>query len=272
MLATTSLLALLAFSATANAQPYWEDYNEPIESENSVSHWNFELKAGPYYPSVDDSASGASPFADVFGEKWKVMTIFGLDRYFAFPSGQLGITGTIGFSNRSAKAFALGPDGEPFRNDAGELVRSKGDSTSFRLMPTSLGAVYRFTLLDEDYGIPIVPYGKLSLAYYLWWFTDPNGDTSESPTVECPDAGSAGSMCDGNFGRGGSLGYQATLGVAIRAERLDPGAELSLRTELGIEHAGFFAEVQLAQVDGFGASDKLSVGDTTWFGGINFEF
>jgi len=272
VVATTAFLALLAFSATANAQAYWDDYNEEIETEDETSHWNFELKVGPYSPNVDASAGGMTPFADVYGEKWKVMTIFGLDRYFAFPSGQLGITGTIGFSNRSAKAFALGPDGQPFEDSNGDLKRSPGDSTGFRLMPTSVGAVYRFTRLDDDYGIPVVPYGKLALAYYLWWFTDPSGETSESPTAACPDAGMSGSTCDGNFGRGGSFGYQATLGLALRAERIDPSAELSLRTEMGIEHAGFFVEIQLADVDGFGASDKLSVGDTTWFGGINFEF
>ncbi|MCP4447738.1 MAG: hypothetical protein GY811_20735, partial [Myxococcales bacterium] len=276
VMATAGAIALLAFSATASAQTYWDEYNEPLESDNPASHWNFEMKFGPYSPSVDDSSGGMTPFSDVYGEKWKVMTIFGLDRYFAFPSGQLGITGTIGFSNRSAKAYALGPDGEPYESTTGEwkgeLVRSKGDSTSFRLMPTSLGAVYRFTDLDEKYGIPVVPYGKFALAYYLWWFTDPSGDTSEIPTSACPDAGMPGSDCDGNLGRGGSFGYQATVGVAIRAERIDPGAELSLRTEMGIEHAGFFVEIQRADVDGFGASKKLSVGDTTWFGGINFEF
>ena len=43
-------------------------------------------------------------------------------------------------------------------------------------------------------------------------------------------------------------------------------------TELGIEHAGLVAEMTYASVDGFGADDKLAVGDVTWFGGIHFEF
>ncbi|HEU5055285.1 MAG TPA: hypothetical protein VFU21_02115, partial [Kofleriaceae bacterium] len=72
--------------------------------------------------------------------------------------------------------------------------------------------------------------------------------------------------------RGGSLGWQATAGIAVRAERIDPDAEQSLRNELGIEHAGLVIEATHARVDGFGSDRKLSVGDTTWFGGINFEF
>ena len=71
-------------------------------------------------------------------------------------------------------------------------------------------------------------YGKASLAYSLWWFTDSGGDTSESRTPACPNAGSPDAGCDGNFGRGGSLGYQATIGLALRAERLDP-LEIGLR-------------------------------------------
>ncbi len=273
LMATTSVLFLVALGASAHAQPYWDELNEPLEAGDSVPHWNAEMKLGPYYPGVDDEFSAEmGPFEEVFGSKWKLMGAVSLDRYFAFPMGQLGVTGSLGYSSRSAAAFELGPDGRPFRNSQGELVRSKGDTVGFRLLPTSLGVVYRFTGLDDNFGIPLVPYGKASLAYYLWWFTDPSGNTSESRTSACPDAGMPDSTCTGNLGRGGSLGYQATIGLALRAERLDPSAETSLRTEMGIEHAGFFIEGTLAQVDGFGASDKLTVGDTTWFGGINFEF
>jgi hypothetical protein len=42
--------------------------------------------------------------------------------------------------------------------------------------------------------------------------------------------------------------------------------------ESGIEHAGFYAEYSLGKVDGFGSDKKLSVGDATWFAGVDFEF
>ena len=57
----------------------------------------------------------------------------------------------------------------------------------------------------------------------------------------------------------------------MRAERIDLDAARSMR-EGGLLHASFFAEFQLAKVDGFGSSKKLSVGDNTWFAGVNFEF
>jgi hypothetical protein len=42
--------------------------------------------------------------------------------------------------------------------------------------------------------------------------------------------------------------------------------------ESGIQHAGFYGEFSYGKVDGFGSSTKLSVGDTTWFAGAEFEF
>jgi len=33
-----------------------------------------------------------------------------------------------------------------------------------------------------------------------------------------------------------------------------------------------YAELSLAKVDGFGSATKLSVGDRTWFAGVDFEF
>lgn len=268
-----SSVLLLALGATAHAQPYWDELNEPVEEDSLISHWNFEIKFGPYFPDVDSEFDGSDgPFEEMFGTSSNLMTVLVLDRYFAFPSGQLGVSGSMGFNKQYAKAFTVDDMGNVLRNGDGTAIRSSGDVTKFRLFPTSIGAVYRFTRLDEEFGIPVVPYGRASLAYYLWYFSDPSGDVSEAPTPSCMDPGGSGSTCTGNRARGGSLGYQASIGLALRAERLDPTAEVSLRTQMGIEHAGFFVELQVAQVDGFGSDKKLSVGDTTWFGGINFEF
>ena len=61
------------------------------------------------------------------------------------------------------------------------------------------------------------------------------------------------------------------MGLAIRAERVDSDAAISMRNS-GIQHAGFYGEWSVGKVDGFGTDTKLSVGDSTWFAGVNFEF
>ena len=70
---------------------------------------------------------------------------------------------------------------------------------------------------------------------------------------------------------GATIGYQGSIGLAIRAERVDAAAAASMRAS-GLVHAGFYAELSMAKVDGFGSDVKLSVGDTTWFAGVDFEF
>lgn len=268
------IVLLLASAQVASAQPWWESAGEPVQAEVGAApvHWDLEIKFGPYVPAVDsefDLASGeAGPFEEMFGDGPFLMSGMTLDRYFVYPAGQLGVTGSLGFLTKSARAFQVDDNGDVVTNEDGVPIRAPGDSNKFRLIPMSLGVVYRYTQLDDLYHIMVVPYGRLGLSYYVWWVTSPSGDIAEVPTADCPDLDG----CTGNKARGGSLGWQATGGLALRLERIDPDAEVALRTELGIEHAGLMIEYTYAVVDGFGSDKKLSVGDTTWFGGINFEF
>jgi hypothetical protein len=144
--------------------------------------------------------------------------------------------------------------------------RSEGDSNTFRLFPLTLSAVYRFTYLDDEFGIPVVPYARAGLGYYVWWVRAPNGDFAES----CKGGGDA-MGCPKTTAAGASLGFVGSVGLAIRAERIDVSAARSMR-ESGIEHAGFYGEYSIGKVDGFGSDKKLSVGDATWFAGVDFEF
>jgi hypothetical protein len=259
-------ILLLALSPrVASAQPWWEGYDEPVQEQAGPAqpNWGLEIKLGPYFPDVDQEfGDGEGPFERMFGDGPLLMSQITLDRYFLYPLGQLGLSASLGFLTRSANAFKTNEDGSRSED------RSVGDKTVFRLFPASLGVVYRFTQLDDQLRIPVVPYGRVGLSYYYWWVTKPSGGTAEAPTDDCPDL----MGCEGEPGRGGSLGWQATAGLAVRIERIDPDAEVSLRTELGIEHAGLIFEFTYAKVDGFGSSEKMSVGDATWFGGINFEF
>ncbi|MBT8495921.1 MAG: hypothetical protein KJO07_22950 [Deltaproteobacteria bacterium] len=247
-----AVLAVLAVPALASAQPYWDELDEEITEQGpSRPMWNVGIKLGPYTPSIDDEFSGEGPFERTFGSKDGLMTQVDVEWFFAYPAGQLGLALSLGFHSKSGGAFT--------RDEDGELQRIEdGENTSFRLYPTTLSAVYRLTLLDDQLGIPVVPYGRLGLAYYYWQITRPGGDLAETDS--------------GGKGRGGSLGWQGSIGVAVRAERIDEAAAASLRNEFGVDHAGFYAELNLAEVDGFGSGSKLSVGDFTWFAGVNFEF
>ena len=116
-----------------------------------------------------------------------------------------------------------------------------------------------------------MPYVRAGFGYYAWWITAPDGNfatvcTNGSYTMGVPTPG-----CTLNHADGGSLGIVGSIGIQVRAERIDASAAQSMR-ESGLLHAGIFAEYSLAKVDGFGSDTKLSVGDNTFFGGVDFEF
>ncbi len=278
------VLVLVALGASAHAQPYWDEPGGPADQASASrshelrSEWAFDLKFGPYLPDIDAEFSltpmdgdpaclSEGPYNCMFGGGG-LMTMMELDRFFLYPSGQLGIGVGLGWFKETANAYVIADDGRPEIDDDGKLVRSEGDETTFRILPVWVNAVYRFTNLDDEIGIPLVPYGKIGVSYYIWSIARPDGEISSVPD----DPMCTAEDCNQNKARGASLGWQGTLGIALRAERLDKKMAQSLRSELGIEHSGFFVEMTMAKVDGFGADDKLTLGDTTWFAGINFEF
>ncbi|MBA3542076.1 MAG: hypothetical protein H0T79_20845 [Deltaproteobacteria bacterium] len=268
--ATTVVLLLALAPGVAHADdgggydPYWNDpgngSTQFAEDERWVK-WHVGVRVGPYTPEIDDQLGGMAPgpYKQMFGG-YSIVPMLDIDRILWRGFGQLGIGGNIGFMSKKERAWLDGSDpADPDR------PRAMGDENKFRLIPLALSAVYRFSYLDDVYGIPIVPYVKAGLAYYIWWVDAPNGDfayTCKSGT---------GPSCDKNTAAGASLGFQGSIGLAIRAERIDKGAANSMH-ESGIEHAGFYAELSMAKVNGFGDSSKLSVGDTTWFAGVDFEF
>jgi hypothetical protein len=258
-LAAAAVLAVCARAAPAAAQgdPYWDDFGTEVyvePAEVAVAYWNVGIKVGPYTPDIDSEfMTSPGPYERMYGGA-AIMGLLDVERFFLFPLGQVGVFGTAGFAQKTANAFASCPADEP---DCMPETRADGDQTSFRLMPLALGAVYRFTMFDDQWHVPVVPYARAGLSYYLWWITAPDGTLSE---------------IDGDRALGASLGWQGSLGLAVRAERLDAQSARNLRNDLGIDHAGFYGEVMYADVGGFGAEGKLRVGALTWFGGLNFEF
>ncbi len=266
-----------AAEIVSKPSPYWDNFDGNDVFSLPVPLWNLALKIGPYHPAIDDEpgiakdSQGRGPFERMFPGTAPMFQIQ-LDRFLFHGFGQLGVSATLGYYRNGDNAYLTDAMGNVEFTPEGNPRRSATERNHINLLPTSLGVTYRFTALDDNWGIPLVPYGRAALSYYLWWFRSPNGDLSESPTASCTSAMLAAGDCDGNKGLGGTLGYEVSVGIALRAERIDSGAAANLRNEAGIDHAGFFVELSYAKVDGLGADKKLHVGDATWLAGVNFEF
>jgi hypothetical protein len=269
-LATAGVFLLLPVHAHAQT-PYWEDdtisdtqEDLPIGDPERVK-WHAGVRVGPYVPGIDaqiDKPTGKydGPYEQMFGG-YSILPVIDIERFFYRGFGQAGLGVSVGYMGKKAHAWEAGSD----PNDA-MRPRAEGDNNTFRLFPVTLSAVYRFTYLDDEYGIPLVPYARAGLGYYVWWIVAPNGDFASSCTTGGDTMG-----CDKTTAAGASLGFVGSIGLAIRAERIDVSAARSMR-ESGIEHAGFYGEYSVGKVDGFGSDKKLSVGDATWFAGVDFEF
>jgi hypothetical protein len=267
--------ALVLASTPAAAQPaydpYWSDREldvEDYDAEIGEVHWHVGLKFGPYIPAIDeqfDTGDEPGPYAVMFGG-YNVLPVLEVDWIFLRGSwGQLGAGGSIGVLGKTAAAY----EAESMPDQGYDRPRSEGDETTFRMIPLAATAIYRFTFLDDRWGVPVIPYLRGGLGYYIWWIGAPDGDVAEVFPDGCDPM--LDPSCEPDKARGGTIGYVGSIGLAVRAERVDHDAARSMR-EGGIEHAGFYAELHLGQIDGFGNEKKLSLGDRTWFAGVDFEF
>jgi len=268
--ATVGIVLLVPARAHAQA-PYWENQeiganqNELPPGDPLRVKWHAGIRVGPYVPGIDsqlDMPVGkyAGPYEQMFGG-YSILPMLDVERFLWRGFGQLGVGISVGYMAKSAHAWVAGSlPSDPNR------ARAEGDTNKFRLFPFSVNAIYRLTYLDDELGIPVVPYGRVGLAYYVWWIDAPNGDFATACT-----SGGSDPMCPKTTAAGASMGLVGSVGLAIRAERIDMAAARSMR-ESGIEHAGFYGEYSIGKVDGFGSDKKLSVGDATWFAGVDFEF
>lgn len=242
--AALSLLAVLASSTAARAQGTDEfgAYGglEHAKRQESPQSWAFEIRLGPYPPSIDDEFSNATPFADTFGDSTRFLVGVEFDaQLIRIPHfGSFGPGFGWGYTAMSADARI-----------ASDPTQRGDQETSLSIMPLYAVGVLRVDVLAHDVGVPLVPYAKLGLGYAHWWASDE------------VDAG----------GSGHSYGYQYALGGMLLLDFFDEGAAVEIDTTSGVNNSYFFVEWYVSQLDGFGAGDMMQVGTNTWMAGIALE-
>jgi len=233
----------LAWSGPAQAQVV--DDAHPLY--RTPQHFALELRFGPYSPDIDSEFEGTDrhPHSDFFGNSRRLMSQIEFDYQFLRHVGSAAVGLGIGYFKETGNN--RGPDGQ--------LTK---DWSTLRLIPVSLSGVYRFDLLYERFNVPLVPYGKIGFDYVIWTITNGNGDIPDDPA--------------GGRGQGGTLGWHAAVGLSLVLDFMDPITAQQFDVEMGVNHTHLFAELGHWNVNGLGQSNRLHVGDTTWVGGLLFEF
>jgi hypothetical protein len=240
--------------------------NQTIEArKESPQRFAIEIKFGPYLPDIDRNYEGAGlgPYANVFGEtddtgvatsppKKGVFSVLGFEWQFYHLGGAFSLGTTIGLFRDKAQALQAEPDEDG-------NVRNAADSATFNVVPITVLLGYRFELLADRYRVPLVPYARAGLGYGFWWATKGGrGDISIAQ--------------DGQKARGGSLGWQANLGLMLRLDFIDRASAVDLDRNTGINHTYLFGEWQFSHLDGFNSGKRLSVGDDTFMVGFAVAF
>ncbi len=254
---TSRIVAFCVFVATLGAPTAaWAQHKSLSEEVESPQYGAFELRFGPYRPAVDDNpALAGRPYHDVFKDHTMFLTSLELDWQFYHPPGvSLGFGGQIGFMQSYAKSLIEGTN------------EASVDYTVLNVMPFALLFVARVDALADMVNIPLVPYFKIGINWYLWWILG-GGDTAEY-TGE-----------DGRTekGRGGTLGWQVSPGLALRLDSFDKKSARTFDNEIGVNHSYLFVEMLWAFVDRFGNSDYMNLSSDTFanatiMAGLALEF
>jgi hypothetical protein len=242
-------LVVLSSARAARAQTFASE-TESIEGRRykTSQRFAFELRFGPYRPDVDSEFDGARhPYQDFYGSGQKLMTQLELDYEILHRFGTLAVGVGVGYFSVTGTSPVASGTGQP-----------SADQSTFKVVPVSASAIYRFDYFLERRNFPLVPFGKLGLDWAYWQITDGNDEIATDG--------------HGGRGRGGTLGWHGALGMALVLDFIDPEAARDFDNEMGVNHTSLVFQYTYADISGLGASDRLHVGDNNWSLGLMFQF
>jgi hypothetical protein len=245
-------LAALLTAESASAQRDDTTIGGRRSVPESPQHFAFELRVAPFIPEVDSDPAlgGKTPYKQIFGTHERVLFSAEFDwQAYRIPYvGTIGPGVSVGYTSMSDPA----PLSMPFNG-----MTQSGENTTLEIYPFYGAIVLRADAFWRRWRVPVVPYGKVGLAYALWRVSNTLGTEH----------------FQGVSGTGGSLGTFVAVGVALNLNPLDVYAAREFDESLGVNGSYIFAEFARMDLSGLGIqSDPLRVGGNAWTFGLAFEF
>jgi len=242
---------LLTILSSALAWAQWI-----ANEEDPKGYWGVEMRFGAYDLEDIDGENfqdGIKPFQEVFGHDQQFMFQLSVERYLWRGFGTVGLQASFGHMLVKGKGVITRDDGyEP----------APAEPVEFNVMPFKLHAVYRASFIEEKWGVPLIPYVKAGLNYYLWWVMDNRDKIARSTDSDGHRA----------IGIGGTFGLEAMVGLAFSLDWIDPGSARSFQLEIGIKNTYLFFEYGYAWMTDFNAGNSFDLSDDYFMGGLMFEF
>jgi len=230
---------------------------------SDVPTWEIEVQTGPYRPKVSGNAIVRDYYKLTYpsdGSMFKgmpLLTVIQGDWYLLRDYGLLGVSFAAGYWKVSGTArscyVGTGATQQAVPCTAQTVFESVPGNTvtSLTMIPLSVGVQYRYDWLKRSLHVPLVPYAKAGLDYWIW-FNDKGGSLSHNA------AGAAGD--------GATWGFHGAAGLALNLDWLDPSSG-SLGAKSDFTGVYLFGEYSTYIANDFGKTDRLDASaNIVWVG------
>lgn len=239
-------LALAVGAAAESPQSFalevrFASYHPRIDSEPGIQRTR---------PPGDDTSPFQGPYGRIFGDRGFLLFEIEFDVQVVRLFGTLGVGAALGYFNAVGYGlYSVG--GDPALAD----TRS-ADQTTLKLVPLRLLAVWRVDEAVRQVNVPLVPYLKLGFGPTLYWVTEGRGGTS---------------WAGGSRGAGSRWGWDASVGLMLLLDFLDPVIARDFDNDWGVNNSYLFAEYRWNRVGTMGRPGFILSDDLATFGAA-FEF
>lgn len=203
--------------------------------QSARPQFGFELRFGPWRPAIGTD-NEREAYDTVYGDDnslFKDRPLMKQIEVSWYPWDKFGVGGLffrIGHWRASGRTRDC-PDSDGCADGGLDGSVRGNEKTSLTVMPLTVGAVFKLDYFKEKFYIPLVPYVKGGIDYFLW-FNSAAGKTSIAS--------------DGSKGRGGTFGVNGSVGLALNLDWIEPGAAMSGRSGSGIADTYLFIEYSMA--------------------------
>lgn len=212
-------------------------FSSPAGAESPQSY-SIELRGAAY------NAQDIDPYYEL---------IYGNDKGFLFEVelgwqilrqlGILGLDAGIGYFKQTGHGLVI-----PETDIDPENWEKSREEYTFRIVPTEVSMVYRLAFFKNQL---FVPFAKVGVDYY--YFRESRKDGEE--------------VLDG-----GKWGHHYGGGLQLLLDFFDRKHANKLDIDYGINNTYLIFEYRKATVDDFGEKEGFDFSNSTWFGGLMFEF
>lgn len=224
--------------------------------------WGLEIRFSPYQPKIGKTPIDGTPYNErdyykkFFGNDYPMMIGVELDRFLYYKFGHVGVyvRGSY-WKTEGHSRVCMDDNQEVITCDTTSFFENSmagNDTTTLLILPVTVGALYRFTYLHDQWQVPVVPYAKAGLDYFFWW----------------SQGGGKVSSAGGRQGKGGTSGYHGSLGLALNLDWIEASGE----GRRVFQNCYFFGEYSMIKANDFGNQKKLNMSAKQFSFGLSFDF